>query len=451
MNPSTGSGGGFDAIVGNPPYIKIQNLQENNPVAVEHLKQKYFSAQKGNYDIYIVFVERALNMLKQNGVMGYILPHKFFNSGYGYNLRELLINEKAVNRIIHFDDYQIFKNASTYTCLLFLTKSINNQIEVSKINKNDFQPSFLNKSKFTQIDLKDWKHREWNIISSSSKDIIRKWQQFEKLSDITTNIFQGPKAGADNVFIFENISITRNKAVCYSKALENNFEIELGVVKKYVKGKNIRKYHIDFTPNEYALYPYDDNGKLIDITEIKKKFPLAYDYLSNSTNKKILLDREKGRFKKIWWSYSRPQNMQIVFNEKILTPFNAFENSFALDQSLDFVFSAGVSGAYGIILKDRENFSYLYLLALLNSKITEFMIRNISTSLRGGFYSYENKYIRQLPIKRVNFSNTKEAEAYKQIEQSTQQCLKPRSSCNKSKQKETKTTLIANAKDSIKK
>jgi len=81
--------------------------------------------------------------------------------------------------------------------------------------------------------------------------------------------------------------------------LENNFEIELDIVKTYVKGKNIRKYYIDFSSNECTLYPYDKDGKLIDISEIKNLFPLASDYLSNTINKNILLDREKGRFKKI--------------------------------------------------------------------------------------------------------------------------------------------------------
>ena len=90
--------------------------------------------------------------------------------------------------------------------------------------------------------------------------------------------------------------------------------------------------------------------------------------------------------------------MQILFNRKILTPFNAFSASFALDDKCDFVFSAGVSGAYGILLKNDAGISYEYLLGLLNSKIIDNFIKSISTALRGGFYSYENKYIKQIPI-----------------------------------------------------
>ncbi len=78
--------GGFDAAVGNPPYIRIQALKEWAPVEVEFYKKNYHSASKGNYDIYLVFVEKGLDILKENGLLGYILPHKFFNAKYGQSL-----------------------------------------------------------------------------------------------------------------------------------------------------------------------------------------------------------------------------------------------------------------------------------------------------------------------------------------------------------------------------
>ena len=403
--PEVMKAGGFDAVVGNPPYIKIQNLTLYNSESISYLKDKYFSAQKGSYDIYIVFVERAFSLLSSNGKLGYILPHKFFNSGYGINLRELLITNKAVEMIIHFDDYQIFKNASTYTCLLFLSKKQKDTIKTSKIKREHFNPSLLNKVKFSDINTEVWKDKDWNIISSDTRSLIIKFQNFEKLADITTNIFQGPKAGADNVFIFNCERTNAKTILCYSDSLDEEFEIEKGIVKPYVKGKNIKKYFIDYSSNQYTLYPYDNEGNLIPINEIKKLFPLAFEYLNHPDNRKILLKREDGRFKNNWWSYSRPQNMRIVFSKKILTPFNAFHNSYALDNVGDFVFSAGVSGAYGIIIKEPNIISYEYLSGLLNSKLFEFFIKSISTSLRGGFYSYENKYIRQLPMIKTEKDN----------------------------------------------
>src|SRR5690606_5088316 len=110
--------GGFDVVIGNPPYVKTQNLTEE---VLNKLKKNYRSAESGNTDIYIVFIEKGTILLNDKGILGFIVPHKFFNSNYGRNLREYLTKNNLIDKILHFDDYQVFKKASTYTCLLFLS------------------------------------------------------------------------------------------------------------------------------------------------------------------------------------------------------------------------------------------------------------------------------------------------------------------------------------------
>ena len=116
-------GNGLDAIVGNPPYIRIQMMKEWAPLEVEYYKRAYAAAGKGNYDIYVVFVERALRLLNPRGRLGFILPHKFFNAQYGEPLRKLLAGGRHLAEIVHFGDQQVFHNATTYTCLLFLDRA----------------------------------------------------------------------------------------------------------------------------------------------------------------------------------------------------------------------------------------------------------------------------------------------------------------------------------------
>ncbi|HWQ82939.1 MAG TPA: Eco57I restriction-modification methylase domain-containing protein, partial [Anaerolineales bacterium] len=109
------SSGGFDVVIGNPPYIRIQALKEWAPKEVEFYKQRYQAASKGNYDIYVVFVEKALSLLNNYGQMGYILPHKFFNAKYGEPLRALIAGGRHLSKVVHFGDQQVFHNATTYT------------------------------------------------------------------------------------------------------------------------------------------------------------------------------------------------------------------------------------------------------------------------------------------------------------------------------------------------
>jgi hypothetical protein len=113
--PDIMKSGGFDVVIGNPPYIRIQTMKEWAPTEVELYKKLYKSASSGNYDIYVVFVEKALSLLNRTGRMGFILPHKFFNAQYGEALREIISKGKHLSHVVHFGDKQIFKGAITYT------------------------------------------------------------------------------------------------------------------------------------------------------------------------------------------------------------------------------------------------------------------------------------------------------------------------------------------------
>jgi hypothetical protein len=294
---------------------------------------------------------------------------------------------------------------------------------VTKINRQDFKPEYLATMKFEMIDHDIWGANEWNIQTGDTQKIFSKLSRYITLDQIATNIFQGPISGADDVFIFQVNKFSNKKARCYSKTIEREFEIETNIIRKYIKGKFIRPYLIDYSANKYTIYPYDSNGSLLTHSELQENYPLAFEYLSYSNNKKILIARENGRFSKQWWSYSRPQNLRIISEKKILTPYNAFSNSFAFDKVGDFIFSAGVSGAYGILLKEDAGISYEYLLGILNSRFTQFFIINTSTCLRGAYYSYENKYISKIPIRTIDFNNPNEKARHDRMVQLVERML----------------------------
>ena len=117
-----GEGSGFDAVIGNPPYVRSITLKESNYELWEYCRSAYQSASSREWDIYLVFVERGLGLLTSRGKLGYILPNKFLNSQAGENLRALLSSGRYLERIINFGAFQIFSGATTYTCLLFLDR-----------------------------------------------------------------------------------------------------------------------------------------------------------------------------------------------------------------------------------------------------------------------------------------------------------------------------------------
>ncbi|MEO8198813.1 MAG: N-6 DNA methylase [Thermoanaerobaculia bacterium] len=121
--PEVFKAGGFDAVIGNPPYIRIQTMKEWAPLEVELYKLVYRSAAAGNYDIYVVFLERGFALLNHSGCLGFIVPTKFFSTDYGEALRALLSEKSAIEQVVDFGHEQVFDRATTYTCLLFLRSS----------------------------------------------------------------------------------------------------------------------------------------------------------------------------------------------------------------------------------------------------------------------------------------------------------------------------------------
>ena len=129
--------GGFDCIIGNPPYIRIQEMQKFASKQVSIYKNQYLSASKGNIDIYIIFLEKCLSTLNKTGLLGFICPYKFFNANYGENIRKIISDAECLHRILHFGINQVFENATTYTCLLFLSGKRQNSLQYFRFKRRN--------------------------------------------------------------------------------------------------------------------------------------------------------------------------------------------------------------------------------------------------------------------------------------------------------------------------
>ena len=114
---------GFDIVIGNPPYLRIQGIRAVNSEYADELTEKYTSAT-GSFDLYALFVERGLQIINSTGIVNYIMPIKWTNSTFGKGLRSIISSAKAAYKFINFGAYQVF-NASTYTALQWFMPNSN--------------------------------------------------------------------------------------------------------------------------------------------------------------------------------------------------------------------------------------------------------------------------------------------------------------------------------------
>jgi type I restriction-modification system DNA methylase subunit len=394
--------GGFDAVIGNPPYIRIQTMKEWAPTEVELYKKYYASASKGNYDIYVVFAERGLSLLNKSGRLGFILPHKFFNAKYGEPLRTLLSKGRHLADVVHFGDRQIFAGATNYTCLLFLDKAGSKQCHFLKV---DDLTAWRFNGEGTEGKIPSTKitTSEWNFTVGKGAELFEKLSKMPvKLGDIAEKMAQGIRTSANEVYVLDLIAESGNLIVAHSKQLNRNVKLERKGVSLFLQGREIKPYRI-LASGKVVIIPYEVmNGRadLIDEKEMGQRFPKVFAYLLE--NKTHLESRERGRMRgPDWYAYIYPKNIEVMRRSKILVPDIADRASFALDESGKFAFTSG----YAITLKRNVDESPKYILGLLNSQILDFYLKTISTTMRGGFFRYFTQYIEQLPIRTINFSD----------------------------------------------
>jgi len=396
--------GGFDAVIGNPPYIRIQTLQEINPEQLDYLKQHYNTASSGNYDIYVVFVEKGLSLLNERGRLGFILPHKFFNAKYGESLRGVIAKGKHLAHVVHFGDQQVFDGATTYTTLMFLDKAGKDAFDLVRVKDlqtwRTGEPQIHGEVQATVVTAE-----EWNFAVGKGAALFEKLRKMPvKLRDVAEGMFVGQQTSADTVYLFKEYRAGKKKGVTevFSKELNEWVSIEASILKPVVRSGSVGRYWA--TTTAYVLFPYlvsNNRAILLSKAEMQKSYPLAWAYLE--LNKKLLESREKDAFKDAqWYRFGRTQNLGMWEQPKLLVPYMIMELSAYPDLADNFYFINVTTGGYGITTNESGG-SYLYLCGLLNSRLLDFYLKQVSTTFHGGYFAANKQYIEQLPIRTINF------------------------------------------------
>lgn len=423
--PAVMRNGGFDAIVGNPPYIRIQVLKETMPEAVKYYNRKYRSAGVGSYDLYVVFLEKARSLLNEGGKLGYIVPHKFFNAQYGAPVRSILAEGRNLAHIVHFGAEQVFDNATTYTCLLFLNHDETDQFEFVTVNDlSEWRASGRAISGFISSSLVT--SNEWNFVVGSSSELFHKLRGLPATLGDVADIFVGLQTSADDVYILDYISENGSNLILKSSALDITVEVEREMFFPIVSGTDVKAYNP--LPNrQYVLFPYDishESPELISLTTISKEFPKTFNYLK--ANRKRLENREKGKFRdNSWHRFGRNQNIGIQNLVKICVPrlVEHLNATFDFDGShfLDNVDVGGLTLKRGVSFASED---LRFLLGLLNSRLFGWYFPFVSAPFRGGFRSANRQFLSQLPLCHLNLPlNTDEKAKHDLIVRAVEQIM----------------------------
>jgi predicted type IV restriction endonuclease len=409
--------GGFDAVIGNPPYIRIQALKEWAPQEVEFYKQRYKSASKGNYDIYVVFVEKGLQLLNKNGLLGYILPHKFFNAQYGEPLREIISQGNNLSKIVHFGSQQIFDSATTYTCLLFLSGKQNAEFEFVQVDdlttwrsSNDTPNYFV---PYSKVGI-----GEWNFVTGQKAELFERLISYPTQLGSVASIFVGLQTSSDEIYVLEEVERIQADLVKVKDSTGQFWELETGALKPFLKNFTVSGY-IRPTFQHWLIFPYqiseNNTITLIPPDKMAELYPGVWKYLK--ANEKDLRQREKGKANHDgWYGYIYRKNLTLFDAPKLIVQVISLIGRYAYDPTAIYFSGGGNAPYYGVRwLDSQSHHSIHYLRALLNSPVLDFVMHRISTSFRGGYWSYSKRYLEKLPIRLIDFAIPSEKELHDQV------------------------------------
>ena len=330
---------GFDVVIGNPPYVRIQNLDDKTK---EFIRGRWKTAKKYNVDLYIPFIELSLDLINTNGEICLITAKSYFDSEAGKQIRKILRDNRFIDEILDFNFFQIFDDVITYTSIIHLNKKNKEYLFYHKV-QNKEKLNNLNKIKFTKENYKDLP--EDKIIINGHKHIINlnkiTGQEIKLSSKYPIRI--GIATLRDNLYLIDKMGTK------FIKEHEGRkYEIEKELVKKLLFANNIQSRNERKELFGGIIFPYElKNGKYEVIREpiLKQKYPLVYTYFKDI--KKELMTRDKGRerIKEYgeWYAYGRVQGYNAL-GKKLICPNMMPEPRFEI-LSDDSLFVAG----YGIV------------------------------------------------------------------------------------------------------
>ncbi len=381
--------GGFDTVIGNPPYVRVQELRQTDPATAEFLGLRYRSAVK-NFDIYLTFFEIGLSVTK--GQVSYIAPNKWFATDYGEGLRRLVAEHRALARVVNFGDFQLFPDATNYTCIAFLSRKPRDSFVYVDASSGEIGGEETLPTKTLSNN-----GRVWSFARGAEAALLERLLNgsFPLLKDLRDRAFQGLRTSDNDVYVLRaNRTSKKGLMAVLSRATGEVHHIEAPLLKPLLSGEDIRAFSLVHR-DQWILFPYDPSGSeptLLSEKRLRSEYPEAWKYLK--TCEARLRARERGRMDRpVWWGYIYPKNLDQFEQPKIMLP--DYEDSPAAGLDLDGRFYSIT--AYCVTLEKDSPVTLPILTCLLNSDLLFWVLGKTGTSVAAGICPFHAPISRSSP------------------------------------------------------
>ncbi|MGN0237907.1 MAG: Eco57I restriction-modification methylase domain-containing protein [Lepagella sp.] len=398
--PNVFKKGGFDYVIGNPPYVEVKNYNCNLPTMAMYIKRVYSSSKNGKIDLAIPFIERGISLLNDNGRLGYIVQKRFFKTEYGKGIRKLLSSKQLLNGIYDYTETDLFVGRITYVAIIVCDNNKQNNTNVWYLNSSDGRQQLLQAKSLGET--------PWNFENVALNALrLRLSEELGTLGDVC-HIKVGLQMLWNDAYqiVADHIS---NGILYGHSVIDNHVEIEFEACRPLLCNEQ-------FAPltkrlyTTFALFPYfvTANGEVteLSISEFTALYPKAGAYLAKHKNmicKTVeTLPQRNGDYNSVdhWHLFTRANNHGAIY-EKLCVPMTAQYTQAAVVMD-KHVYCDNANMFF--IQIDKPDEKHLYALAaIINSTIFNTLARSIANPQQGGYYKFNKQFLDPVPFPKDAF------------------------------------------------
>jgi adenine-specific DNA-methyltransferase len=411
--------GGFDIVIANPPYMRVQEIEKSFPAEKKQYEETLsdgkprFEVAKGAYDIANLFFELAIKKLsKPEGVNCFIFPHKFFNAGSGEAFRDFLMKGRYIDRIAHFGANRVFNDVDTYVCIALFSAQKNDGFWLQKFPfRSDFQSLMLDDSRYQFIEYSKLENaarlhgsNQWIFFESADEYLSFEniYQNTKPFSIVFEDIFQGIATSHDKLYFLEIDD--ENEAYYFGKnqVSEKRWQVEKEFFKPILKGKDVHRF-APLQTKIYVFFPYkfevDEKGKEVakpvSLLFFKENYPFTHAFVVEQESE--FKAREHGKAAKMpfWYEYIYPKNL-VKFEQLKLSSMEICTTHPNVTLNAGDLYHN--TKVYSWVKSKETSESYEYLLAISNSSLLWWFLKNTGDTLQGDARTLKTNYLNPFPL-----------------------------------------------------
>lgn len=400
----------FDAILGNPPYVRIQEMSAHFPDQLHYLQLEssgYESSQSHSFDLYQVFIERSFELLKPSGRLGMIIPNRFTSLLPAGPVRKLL--GERLERLVHFRENQVFPGRSTYTALVFTGPKSKDLFTLEFVDDlHEWRNGIP--GDVQQVDRGPFGPSPWPMSTATQKKLFGQLEAgaIARLGNPGwVEIFVGVQTSDDELYFIRPQSES-DGIVTFIDDTKTECKIEASILRPAIKDRTIEMYDGQPEPDRRVIFPYrrDEKGAMVLYTadELKSNFPLALNYFLRHEERLTPPNRSispdpKGKF----WAYGRSQSLSKLDSPKLIVRVLSLIPRYALDNDGFVVPGGGDGGPYYLLRPTKDcPYSIDVIQAILSHPAVDLFVAVNGKKYRGSYAAHRKAFLKTVPVPKLD-------------------------------------------------